>query len=106
MYALLFVPHASDGIIVPLMVGPLVGIAVAATGRIFFERCGSPAARLGIPPAFAAPASIAAYHAAFGLSSAVPVSDTWHPVIAVLSGLLVGAAAWRAIVSGRAGERR
>jgi hypothetical protein len=104
--AALVIHNAGGGLIVALMSGALAGIGVAATGRTCFDRTSAPMGRLGICLAFAVPASVAAYHAASGLSSGMDLPRSWSFVIPIVSALLVGHAAWRDIVSDRARYRQ
>lgn len=102
----LFLHHLAVGMVAALVTGALTGVAVAAIGRTSFQRARSPAGRLAIPLVFAAPASIAAYHAASGLSSVLVSSGAWHVGMSMVSALLVGTAAWRGIASDRAPSRQ
>ena len=103
---MLVLHHMGVGTVAAFVTGALTGVAVTAIGRTSFQRARSPAGRLAIPLVFAAPASIAAYHAASGLSSALISSGAWHVGMSVVSALLVGTAAWRGIATDRGPSRQ
>jgi hypothetical protein len=85
--------------------GAGAALAVAALGRFAFGASRSPAVRALIALAFAAPAAIAAYHAALGVSALVDASGAWRSPAALMIAFLIGAAAWRGIASTASGYR-
>jgi hypothetical protein len=96
--------QASAGPVTAIAIGALAAIAIAAIARVAFECARSPALRLAVPLAFAMPASIAAYHAALGLSALVMPDGFWRAAVAMAAAALIGAAAWREIMSSRTGR--
>lgn len=90
----LLVASWSGSLIAGLLTGLLVAIILAGLGPIAFSRARSPISRLAIGLAFAAPASIAAYHAAVGLLGHF-VGSAPREMLAAVIAFVIGAAAWR-----------
>jgi len=79
---------------IAILTGVLVAVAVAKVGPFAFSRAGSPWARLAIGFAFAAPAALAAHHAAAGLLGHL-VGIAARQILAVLVAIVVAMVAWR-----------
>lgn len=82
---------------IAILTGMLVAVAVAKVGPFAFARAGSPWARLAIGLAFAAPAALAAHHAAAGLFGHIVGTAARH-ILAVLVAFVVATVAWRRLV--------
>lgn len=85
----------SGSVVEGLIVGTLVGIAVATIGPVIFSKARSPMLRLVIVLTFAGPAAFAAYHAALGLFSHLIAYGAACEAMALAAAFLVGSAAWR-----------
>jgi hypothetical protein len=81
-----------------LIVGALVGIAVATIGPVAFSRTQSPMLRLVIIIAFAAPAAAAAHSAVLGLLGHVIAPSAPRELLAMAAAIIVGLAAWRRFI--------
>lgn len=90
----LVVARWSGSPVAGLLTGLLVTIILAGIGPIAFAQTRSPKARLAIGLAFAAPASIAAYHAAAGLLGHF-VGSAPREMLAAVIAFVIGAIAWR-----------
>ncbi|RWQ81907.1 MAG: hypothetical protein EOS85_14130 [Mesorhizobium sp.] len=76
----------------------IVGIAAAgatlAVGQITFTLVRPVWARLAVALLFAAPASVAGYHATHGLATLAVPSVGWQVAFSIVNGIVVGIAAW------------
>lgn len=97
--------RAGGGSIEAVACGAGAALAVATLGRLAFGTSRSPSVRALIALAFAAPAALAAYHAALGVSALVVSSGAWRTPAALIIAFLVGAAAWRGIAASASGSR-
>ena len=95
----LFLTHAGLGFGVVLICAGAVALAVLIGGRMMAAQVISPMVRLSILTAFAAPASVAAYHAVMGLTAPVVGSDAVRTLAASIIAIMVGGAAWRNVDS-------
>jgi hypothetical protein len=85
--------YSCSGVLGALIVGVLAGGATLAIGQIVFATMRTPLIRAAIALLFAAPATIAGYHATLGLALVTVPSEGWREAFAVVGAILVGAAA-------------
>ena len=86
--------HNGTGIIGAIIVAAIVGILTLAAGQVAFATARTPLVRAAIALLFAAPATIAGYHATFGLAQIGMSSQGWCEALAVLGAILIGGTAW------------
>lgn len=98
----LYVYETGNGAYLAVFFGLLAGAFVIALGKFAFERARRPLFRLVIGFIYAAPAGMAGFHAAKGLSGFGGSGDTTIMLHSWVGALIVGGAAW-ARVSGWAG---
>lgn len=79
--------------------GCAFALLIFVGGRWLATASSTPALRAAVLIAFAAPASLAAYHAVLGLTAIVMTSDAWRTISAVVASIIVGAAAWREVAT-------
>lgn len=90
--------HSGAGVMGALiggMAGGALTIVLAQTGIAAFR---SQVLRCGIAAAFAVPATVAGYHAAFALSKLGVSSVVWQDVLACLGAAGVGGTAWSRLI--------
>ncbi len=85
--------HGGSGVIGALAIGVLAGGVTLAIGRIAFATARTPVVRAAIALLYAAPATIAGYHATLGLTLVAVPSEGWREAFAVAGAILVGATA-------------
>ncbi len=101
----LYFYETGDGVFLSLLVGLLVGGIAVVLGELAFERLRIPILRIVIGLIYAAPAGIAGFNAAKGVSSLGVNGDTTITLFSWIGALIVGGAAW-ARVSGWAETSR
>lgn len=88
--------HAGGGgIAAAALSGLAAAIITLVIGQLLIGTARSPLLRIGVGLAFAAPAAIAGYHAALGLSAASGAEDISRVVISATAALLAAVAAYR-----------
>lgn len=92
--------HAGLTIGPAIVGGALCALFIVMGGRALAAPSNSPTLRAGVPLAFAAPASFAAYHAVLGLTAIVMSSDASRTIWAMVAAHIVGAASWREVAMG------
>jgi hypothetical protein len=85
--------HGGSGLIGALAIGVLAGGAALAIGQFAFATAPTPLIRAVIALLYAAPATIAGYHATLGLAFVAIPSDGWREAFAAVGAILVGATA-------------
>jgi hypothetical protein len=86
--------HGGSGVVAALAIGVLAGGATLAIGQIAFAMAPTPRIRAVIALFYAAPATIAGYHATLGLALVAVPSEGWREAFAVVGAILVGATAF------------
>jgi hypothetical protein len=86
--------HGGSGVIGALVIGVLAGGATLAIGQIAFATAPTPLVRAAIALLYAAPATIAGYHATLGLALVAVPSAGWREAFAVVGAILTGATAF------------
>jgi hypothetical protein len=86
--------HGGSGVIGALVVGILAGGATLLIGQIAFAAVRTPRARAAIALLYAAPASIAGYHATLGIAQIGVPAEGWREALAVVGAVLVGGTAF------------
>src|SRR6266446_4545666 len=76
------------------LVGLITGALTLAAGQIAVAAFRSPVIRAAIALLFAAPASMAGYHAALGLAQLGVPAELWQRAFALIGAIAVGATAW------------
>jgi hypothetical protein len=92
--AALAVFHGGSGVTGALVTGVLAAGAALAIGQIAFATAPTPLIRAVIALLYAAPATIAGYHATLGLAFVAIPSEGWRVAFAVVGAVLVGATAF------------
>jgi len=85
--------HSGAGEIGAILVGLIAGAATLAAGQIAITIFRSPLVRSAIALLFAVPATIAGYHAAFGLAQIGVPAEGWRQVFALIGAIVVGGTA-------------
>lgn len=96
---------AGGGIFASLMTGLAAATATLVIGQILLGTARSPLLRIGIGLAFALPAAIAGYYAAFGLCAASGLEGMARFIVAVTAALFTAAAAFRGALRPRSQPR-
>lgn len=96
---------AGGGIFASLMAGLAATTATLVIGQILVGWARSPLLRIGVGLAFASPAAIAGYHAAFGLASASGIEGMTRVIVAMTAAMFIAAAAWRGALGLRSQTR-
>ncbi len=86
--------HGGSGVIGALAIGVLAGGVTLAIGQIAFATARTPLVRTVIALLYAAPATIAGYHATLGLALVAVPTEGWREACAVVGAILVGATAF------------
>jgi hypothetical protein len=86
--------HSGSGVIGALVIGILAGGVTLAIGQFAFATAPTPLIRAVIALFYAAPATIAGYHATLGLAFVAIPSEVWREALAVVGAILVGATAF------------
>jgi hypothetical protein len=86
--------HSGSGVLGALIVGVLAGGATLVFGQIVFATVRTPLIRALIGLLYAAPASIAGYHATLGLAHIAVPAGGWREAFAVMGAILIGGTAW------------
>jgi hypothetical protein len=86
--------HSGAGIARAIIVAVIAGGVILAIGQIAFAAIRSPLIRAAIALLFAAPATVAGYHATLGLTQIGVPSAGWREVFAVIGAVIVGTMAW------------
>lgn len=86
--------HHGSGAMAAVAAGLCAGAASLAIGRFAFAQVRIPALRMMIALAFAAPAGLAGFYAALGVSRNVGAAPHWAEGIAILGALAVGGTAF------------
>ena len=87
----LAVYHSGAGVAGGILVGFFAGAALLADG---FAAVRSPLVRATIALLFAAPATVAGYHATLGVAHIGVPSEAWREVFAVIGAVVAGITAW------------
>ena len=85
--------HSGSGVIGALVVGVFAGGVTLAVGQIAFATVRAPFARAAIALVYAAPATVAGYHATLGLAHIGVPSEGWRQALAVVGAGFIGATA-------------
>jgi hypothetical protein len=94
-FAAIAVHAAGGGIFASLMTGLAAATATLVIGQILLGIARSPLLRIGVGLAFAAPAAIAGYYAALGLSAVSGIEGMARVIVAVTAALFTAAGAYR-----------
>jgi hypothetical protein len=86
--------HGGSGIIGALVIGVVAGGVTLAIGQIAFATARTPLVRPVIALFYAAPATIAGYHATLGLAVVAIPSESWREAFAIVGAILVGITAF------------
>jgi hypothetical protein len=86
--------HGGSGEIGAFVVGLIAGALTLAAGQIAVAAFRSPVIRIAVAFLFAAPATMAGYHAALGLAQLGVPAALWQQAFAVIGAVAVGATAW------------
>lgn len=86
--------HGGAGVIGAIVVGIVVGMVTLGAGQLAFAVVRSPFMRTGVALLFAAPATVAGYHATLALAHIGVPSHWWGEAFAVIGAILVGGTAW------------
>lgn len=89
-----------------IVVGAVAGIATFLAARGLLALVRSPAARLALAAAFAAPSAYAGYFVALGLSGLGGAEGLWRSIFAVAGGAAIGFAAMVKLIGHRAVDER
>jgi hypothetical protein len=81
------------GVIGAVLVGLFAGVVALFAAQLLFASVRSLALRAVIALLFAAPATVAGYHAVLGISALLVPSEAWRHVFAAIGGLVVGVSA-------------
>lgn len=81
------------GVIGAALVGLVAGVVALFAAQLLFASVRSLALRAVIALLFAAPAVVAGYHAALGISALLVPSEAWRHFFAAIGGLVVGVSA-------------
>jgi hypothetical protein len=87
------------GAIGAINVGLVAGAVTLAAGQSAFVVTQSPPMRAAIALLFAAPATVAGYHATLGLAHIGASSHRWQEVFAFIGAVVVGGTAWARMTS-------
>ena len=90
----MFAYQTGAGAIGAGMVALLMGVVSLVLGQTLFAAARSPALRMTIAAAYAAPAAFAGYHAVHGLASIGSPSPGWHQLLSITGALVIGLVAW------------
>jgi hypothetical protein len=85
--------HSGAGVIGALVVGVAAGAVTLIAGQFIFATFTSPLLRGLIALLFAAPATVAGYHATLALARLGVPAEGWREVFAVIGAIAVGATA-------------
>ena len=85
--------HSGAGVAGGLLVGFAAGVLTLIVGQAVFATFAAPLARGLIALVFAAPASVAGYHAALALARIGVPAEGWREAFAVVGAIAVGATA-------------
>jgi hypothetical protein len=96
---------AGGGIFVSLMAGLTAATATLVIGRLLIGCARSPQLRIGVGLAFAAPAAIAGYYAALGLSATSGIEGIARVIVAATAALFTAAGAYRGALRPRSQSR-
>jgi hypothetical protein len=88
-----------------IALGIVTAAFVLVIGQTIFSCVRTPILRIAVTLMFAAPATLAGYHATFGLSGLTMTSDIWRQVFAVISAVVIGATAWARLAASRPTDR-
>ena len=86
--------HSGAGIVGGILVGFFAGAVLLALGQVAFATVRSPLIRAAIALLFAAPATVARYHATLGVAHIGVPSEAWREVFAVIGAVVAGVTAW------------
>jgi hypothetical protein len=90
----LYAHQAGAGVLGAISLGIIAAVFVLVIGRSIFSVVRIPILRIAIALIFAAPAALAGYHAAFGLSGLTTTSEFWRQVFAIIGAVVIGSTAW------------
>ena len=93
--AAMFAYQTGAGLLGAVVVGLLAGAATLVVGQRLIGATRSPPLGFLLTSLFAAPASVAGYHAVHGIMAMSPPAPGWHQLLSVAGGLLVGLVAWK-----------
>ncbi len=83
-----------SGAIGAIVVGLVAGVVTLAAGQSVFVATRSPGMRAAIALLFAAPATVAGYHATLGLARIGASSQGWQETFAFIGAIVVGGTVW------------
>ncbi|MGO9769527.1 MAG: hypothetical protein ACLPSW_08245 [Roseiarcus sp.] len=83
-----------SGAICAIVVGLVAGVVTLAAGQSVFVAARSPGMRAAIALLFAAPATVAGYHATLGLAHIGASSQDWQDTFAFIGAIVVGGTVW------------
>jgi hypothetical protein len=86
--------HSGAGVVGGILLGFFAGAVLLALGQVAFAAVRSPLIRAAIALLFAAPATVAGYHATLGVAHIGVPSETWREVFAVIGAVVAGVTAW------------
>ena len=86
--------HSGAGAVGAIILAVFAGATTLALGEIALAKARTPLVRAAITGLYAAPATVAGYHATLGLAHLVIPSEGWRVAFAIVGAGMVGAAAW------------
>jgi hypothetical protein len=89
--------HSGSGPIGAIIVGVVTGAVTLLLGQVAFAKVRSPLIRTAVAVFFAAPASLAGYHAALGLAYVAIPGEGWRDATAVVGAIIAAVTAWARI---------
>jgi hypothetical protein len=89
-----WVHGAGGGWGIALIAGVAAAAAILITGHTLLGVAQSPQLRASVGLAFAAPAAIAGYHAAHGITAAFAITGPASPIMSISAAAATGLAAW------------
>lgn len=92
--AAMFAYQTGAGTVGAAVVGLLAGAATLAFGQRLIASAGTPALRYLVMVLFVAPAGVAGFHTAHGVTAMGVPDPTWRTLLALAGGVIVAATAW------------
>ena len=93
--------HIGAAVGASLAAGAAIALLVVTAGKSLGALSHGSTVRAAVMALFAAPASLAAYHAVMGLTAIATMSDAWRTVWALLSALIVAVTTGREVARSR-----
>ena len=100
MFGMMIDHHAGASVPVSVGIGLLLGVCTAGFGRAAPTYVRSPVGRMIVGSVFAAPAAVAAWSAAHGISGLLGACLAWSLLGSWFSAIIVGALAWQKVTVG------